>query len=117
MSSQSRSRDTLDTYRQLLELEVKSLVNRVTEITNTVGQLFLEVNSITLKVEEHFNKLEREGSDRSRSELSEVKRVLNAHTRQVIGIKTTLADLEKKIEELSGEPKTTPPPTKSKVMG
>lgn len=117
MSEKSRNRDTLDTYRQLLELEVRSLVNRVTEITNTVGALFLEVNDITLKIEEHFNKLEQEGSDKSRSELTAVKRVLNAHTKQVVSIRESLAELVEKVETLTKDSGPKPPPTKSVVSG
>ncbi len=53
------AQETAETYRRLLEVEIKALLSRVNELTGTVADVFLETNAIALQLERAVGGLEQ----------------------------------------------------------
>lgn len=54
-----RNRSTVDIYKELVHVEVRSLVSRVTELTQTIGDVFTEVSALALQLEESSGKVDQ----------------------------------------------------------
>lgn len=103
MSEKSKHhRSTMEMYRDLLQIEVRSLVQRVAELTGTVGEMFGEVNTIALQLEESVQKMHRlsGGVDYCRDELGSIRQTIGAHENQVNQLKEKITQLEEQISEL-----------------
>ena len=59
------SSSTLEAYRQLLETEIKNLLARVGNLTNTQDELLVSVNDLTINLEEVVGAMERLETSRS----------------------------------------------------
>jgi len=55
----SQHRDTVEVYKELVHIEVRALVTRVADLTNTISAVFTEVTALALQLEESSGKLEQ----------------------------------------------------------
>lgn len=97
------SKRTVEIYRDLLQVEVRALVGRVTELTQTVGALFGEVNNIAVQIEESTSNMERVGNGLSycRKEISSMKQTihsLDAIEERVTNAEKKLAEIQKQLD-------------------
>lgn len=95
-------RGTMEIYRDLLHIEVRSLVQRVAELTGTVGEMFGEVNTIAIQLEESVEKMHRlsGGVDYCRDELGAIRQTIGAHESQVKQLEKKISSLEAQVTEL-----------------
>jgi chromosome segregation ATPase len=98
-------RTTVEMYRDLLQIEVRSLVQRVGELTGTVGEMFGEVNMIAIQLDESVVKMSRltGGVDYCRTELGAIRETIRDKENMVNTLKDKIVDLEKQISEIKQE--------------
>jgi len=78
-------KETVEIYRDLVHIEVRGLVTRVTELTKTIGNVFTEVTALALQLEESTGTVDQLASslDYCRSELKELKERVAEHTQRL----------------------------------
>ena len=101
----SKKRSTLETYQNLLEIEIKSLVQRIGEISQTVGQLFEAINEMAIKVEEDVSTMERVrgGVDFCRSEIAAINKLLSSKSLQIKQLEEKVASMRERLQALEAE--------------
>ena len=99
----SQRPSTADTYQRPLEIEVKSLLSRVGELTSTVGKLFDEVTLLMMRVEEIIGHQEAFGGNLifQKSEAVELKKMVDIHNRVLHEHETALVEMYSKLNNLS----------------
>lgn len=97
------NRSTLDAYRNLLQVEVKSLLNRVSSITETQDQLLGNVNDLALQLEEVVATMERLEQSRSyfRQEIEDLKQATQRNEDYSKVIFRKFQDLQQKLAILT----------------
>lgn len=100
-----KNKTTIEVYRDLLQIEVKSLIGRVTQLTDTVGELFVEVNGIALQMEHTVDRLEQAhtGLDYCREEMSALKTTIIGHERLLSDIQTRMRTVEAHLKRINGK--------------
>jgi len=93
---------TVEIYRDLLQVEVRALVTRVSELTHTVGSLFGEVNLIAIQLEESIKHMERLSGRLvyCEEELSTIKKNLADYEKMVDDIHELVLNTENIMEAL-----------------
>lgn len=93
------SKQTVEIYRDLLQVEVRALISRVSELTSTVGDLFVEVNGIAIQLEESVHKVDRVtgGLDYCREELGAIRKSIGKYEATVEAIKQKVDDSERQL--------------------
>jgi len=78
------------------------LVQRVAELTGTVGEMFGEVNTIAIQLEESVQKMHRlsGGVDYCRDELGSIRQTIGTHESMVKQLEAKISDLEDQISRL-----------------
>lgn len=108
MSEKSKHhRGTMEIYRDLLHIEVRSLVQRVAELTGTVTELFGEVSTIAIQLEESVENMQRlsGGVDYCRDELGAIRQTIGAHESLVKQLQEKISMLDTQVTELKqGKP-------------
>lgn len=84
-SSTQNNRATVDIYKELVHVEVRSLVTRVAELTQTIGDVFTEVTALALQLEESSGKVEQltTSLDYCKDEVQKLKLRVNEHAQQL----------------------------------
>lgn len=100
-----KNKTTVEVYRDLLQIEVKSLIGRVTQLTDTVGELFVEVNGIALQMEHTVDRLEQThtGLDYCRKEMTALKTTITGHEKLLSDIQTRMRTVESHLDRLNGK--------------
>jgi peptidoglycan hydrolase CwlO-like protein len=77
-----KNKRTVEIYQDLVHVEVRSLVNRVTELTQTIGDVFGEVTALALQLEESSGKVEQLGTslEYCKDEIKKLKDKVAEHT-------------------------------------
>ena len=107
MSDDSRgippNKRTVEIYRDLLQVEVRALVSRVSELTQTVGALFGEVSSIAVQLEDSVNGMDRMSNSLSycREEISLIKKTLSGLN--IADIRNRVERAEEKLKEIQNQ--------------
>ena len=101
----NRNKSTVDVYRDLLRVEVRALVGRVGELTQTVGDLFTEVSHIAIQLEQSSNRTDQAagGVHYCRTELGAVKQSLSNCELQLGDLRKNMQDAESKITDLESQ--------------
>jgi chromosome segregation ATPase len=96
------SRNTAETYRVLLEVEVKSVIKRVGELTESTASLFEAVNDIALNIEEAVVRLERlsGGLQYCREEIGALHRRIQNHDDTIKQLQVKLGTLRERLVQL-----------------
>jgi chromosome segregation ATPase len=89
---------TADIYQRLVDVEVKSLLARVTELTSNVDSVFGEVSELMLRTEEMLNRLEAisSGLNFNRAEITDLKHMLVQHTRELAELSARITEVERR---------------------
>jgi chromosome segregation ATPase len=97
-----RNKRTVEIFRDLLQVEVRSLISRVTELTSTVGDLFTEVNGIAIQLESSVTKVEQltGGLSYCREEVGAIRKSISKWEGQLDGIKTRMEKAEEQLQVL-----------------
>lgn len=92
---------TVEIYRDLLQVEVRALVSRVSELTQTVGSLFGEVHNLALQLEESVDTQDRlaGGLTFCREEISVIRRSLGRHETALDELRQQVVVIEEKMME------------------
>ncbi len=100
-----KNKSTIEVYRDLLQIEVKSLIGRVAELTDTVGSLFVEVNGIALQMEHTVDRLEQthSGLDYCRKEMSTIKNNVTGHEKLLSDIQKRMRSVEEHLDRINGK--------------
>jgi len=95
-------RNTVETYRELLHIEVRALVQRVAELTTTISSVFEEVNSVAMQLEIRSQKIDQLASSAEfqRSEINELKRLRRESDDSARQLESQINDLQKTVERL-----------------
>jgi chromosome segregation ATPase len=93
--NQFKKHNTADTYKQLLEVDLKSGLTQVGELTRNVSQLFETVNEIAVNIEEAVVRLESLSGG-----LNYCRAEIKALNRQTQTQSVTLKALETKFRKL-----------------
>lgn len=94
-----RRHNTADTYQRLLDIEVKTLLGRLTELTGSVDKIFTEVSDIMLQMEDMLGRIETLGNSLAfqRSEVAELKKQYAQHSLLLASTLLRLQDLERSV--------------------
>ena len=100
--SQNKNKATVDVYRDLLRVEVRALVSRVGELTQTVGDLFTEVSHIAIQLESSTSSVEQStaGINYCRSQLGDLKQTTAKWETQLEALQKRIQDTEDRMESL-----------------
>ena len=100
-----RNKTTVEVYRDLLQVEVKSLIGRVAELTDTVGNLFVEVNGIALQMEHAVDRLEqmKSGLEYCREEIRAINTTIAGHEKTLSDIQKRVKTVEEQLDRLNGK--------------
>jgi uncharacterized coiled-coil DUF342 family protein len=73
-----KNKSTVEIYKDLIYVEVRSLINRVTDITGTIESILREMTALALQTEEHSQKVKQNsiGLDYCRKEIKRLKEEL-----------------------------------------
>jgi chromosome segregation ATPase len=76
---------TVEIYQDLVQVEVRALVNRVTELTQTIGEVFSEVTALALQLEESSGKVEQISTslEYCKDELKKLRERVDDHARRL----------------------------------
>jgi len=98
-----KNKTTVEMYRDLLQVEVKSLMARVTELTTAVGAMFGEVNGIALQMENTVNKMGSmaTGLDYCREEIKTIKNSISGYEKQLVDIQEKVKSAETKLHAIN----------------
>jgi len=98
-----KNKTTVEIYRDLLQVEVKSLIGRVAGLTETVGNLFVEVNGIALQMEHTVDRLEQThtGLDYCRKEMSAIRTNMAGHEKLLSEIQKRVQLVEATLEKIN----------------
>lgn len=77
-----KNKRTVEIYQDLVHVEVRSLVNRVTELTQTIGDVFTEVTALALQLEESTGKVDQIATslEYCKDEIKKLKDKVAEHT-------------------------------------
>jgi len=101
----SKNRSTVEVYRDLLQVEVKSLIGRVAELTDTVGNLFIEINGIALQIEQTVDRIGQvnTGLDYCREEIKTLRVTVTGYGKQLEDIRKKMQSTEEKLKKINGK--------------
>ncbi len=79
------NKSTVDIYKELVHVEVRALVGRVSELTQTIGDVFTEVTALALQLEESSGKVDQLSTSLSycREEITKLKTRVDAHATKI----------------------------------
>ncbi len=82
-----KNKRTIDVYQDLVQVEVRSLVNRVTELTHTIGTVFAEVTTLALQIEESTGKVDQIATslEYCKDEIKKLKERVEEHAAKLEG--------------------------------
>jgi len=68
-------KETVEVYKELVYIEMRSLISRVAELTNTISDVFKEVTALALQTEEATGKIDQMSAslDYCREEIRKLK--------------------------------------------
>lgn len=91
---------TAETYQRLVDVEVKSLLARMTELTANVNSVFGEIGALMLQTEELLGRLETLSTGLSfhRGEVADLKKQLVQHTRDLVEVAARITEIERRID-------------------
>ena len=95
-------KQTIEAFRNLLQVEVRSLIGRVSELTVTVGDLFSEVNGVAIQLEESVAKMQRlsGGLEYCRKEIVVIKKSLGKFEGDIEDIRDRIIRAEKRMQTI-----------------
>jgi chromosome segregation ATPase len=101
-SSPPTKHSTSDSYQRLLELEVKNLLSRVTELTNRQDQIFDEFTRMLTAIEEVVGKLQQTGTTMAfhRSEIELLRKAVSSHEHVLQSLSTRISSVETQLQNL-----------------
>jgi hypothetical protein len=88
--------NTAETYQKLLNIEVKSLITRIAELTGQVDKIFTEVAELMINTEDMLSRVESLGTSLAfnRTELADLKKQQTVQAVMLRGALARLQDLE-----------------------
>lgn len=102
-SSDHKFKSTTEIYRDVVQVEVRALVQRVGELTTTVGALFEEVSAAALSLELTMENVQHlDGSiDQCKNDIQKLKSISSQYDETVGGLMAKVAQLETMINKVS----------------
>lgn len=103
-----KKKSTIEIYRDLVNVEMKSLVHRVTETSNTIEQIFLLFEDLALKLEEGTMQIEqnRRRLEIAKEEIARLSKTLESQFLQGKSILERVKALDSRLKKLE---ETAPP--------
>jgi len=101
-STEVKNKSTIEIYRDLVNVEMRSLVHRVTETGNTIEQIFNLFEDLAMRLEEGTMQIEqnRKRLDIAREEIVNLHKKITAQHVEGLSILDRVKELDSRLKKL-----------------